>query len=515
MAAWRARWPRPHGPATRRRPGTVGPELDPGRVGDHLGLRYERRSLRQLARVRVQEDAGPDREGKLTECPRVTRELDVTAGHDVPCLVVPHRHGRPSGEPQPAQPLLRGDVLAAEGDQRPSQRGRPRRIAVGDQQRQAVQEQIGSARRGLWRGRHTDGSGHVPDRRRQAADEQRGGERLQVGLPGQADVQGLELPGRAEHERGRVTAMTRGERDLRAQQVAAGALQFIKRPGLGHGQQAERGVECASPELGLRRSQRPLCAARRVERQPGGPLQERGLRRETTAALGPACGLLKFGSNFLIWARRGLGPVPGPPIRIDSRVGDLGQRAMQLLPRLDRCRQVGRRAHQRMTEPHPRAELGQPRLHRRPRRPGPDREPPGRPPHQHRVAGRIAAASCTSRRVCAATSPAAVRSSPHPPGERYRAAEPEPARQLLRRQPSRQLQQRQRVPVRVGDDLVLTRASSGPVSTDSSSSRASSSARPATTSSGSPATSWPGTRAANTRPPGRPQPPGRGTERLR
>ena len=289
----------------------MGPELAPGRVGDRLRLRDERRALRQLARVGVQEDARPEREGELTECPRVTRELDVTAGQDVPCLVVPHRHGRQSGEPQPAQPLLRRDVLTAEGEQRPSQGGRPGRVALRDQQRQAVQEQIGGACRGRWRGRHTCGSGHVPDRRRQAADEQRGGERLQVGLAGQPDVQRLELLGRAEHERGRVTAMTRGERDLRAQQVAAGTLQFVQRPGLRHGQQAERGVRCASLVLGLRRGQRPLCAARRVERQSRGPLQKRGRRRETTAALGPACGLLKFGSNFLIW-----GPArPGPGAR--------------------------------------------------------------------------------------------------------------------------------------------------------------------------------------------------------
>ena len=149
--------------------GTVGPELAPGGVGDRLRLRDERRAFLQLARVCVQEDAGPDREGELTECPRVTRELDVTAGQDVPCLVVPHRHGHPSGEPQPAQPLLRRDVLAAEGEQRPSQGGRPGCTALRDQQRQAVQEQIGGARQGQGRGRHTCGCGHAPasaDRRR-------------------------------------------------------------------------------------------------------------------------------------------------------------------------------------------------------------------------------------------------------------------------------------------------------------------------------------------------------------
>jgi hypothetical protein len=129
--------------------------------------------------------------------------------------------------------------------------------------------------------------------------------------------------------------MTRGERDLRAQQVAAGALQFIQRPGLCHGQQAERGVKRASLVLGLRRGQRPLCAARRVERQPGGTFQERGRGGETTAGLCPACGLLKFGGNVLVWARRGLGPVLGPPVRVGDGVGGLGQRAVQLPPGRD------------------------------------------------------------------------------------------------------------------------------------------------------------------------------------
>jgi hypothetical protein len=249
--------------------------------------------------------------------------------------------------------------------------------------------------------------------------------------------------------------MTRGERDLRAQQVAAGPLQFVQRPGLCHGQQAERGVRCARPVLGLRRGQRPLGAPRRVQRQPGGPLQERGRRRQTTAALGPACAMLKFGGNVLIGAGRGLGTVPGPPVRIDSRVGGLGQRAVQLLPRLERCRPVGRRADQRMPEPHPRAELRQPRLRRRPRRPGADREPPGRPPHQHRVAGRIGRRQLQQppglRWQGLQLPPEALLD---PPVQRYRAADPEPARQLRRREPPRQLQQRQRVPARFGDDPV-------------------------------------------------------------
>ena len=41
-----------------------------------------------------------------------------------------------------------------------------------------------------------------------------------------------------------------------------------------------------------------------------------------------------------------------------------------------------------------------------------------------------------------------------PPGQRLRPQQPEPARQLRRRQPARQLEQRQWIPPRLGDDPV-------------------------------------------------------------
>ena len=41
---------------------------------------------------------------------------------------------------------------------------------------------------------------------------------------------------------------------------------------------------------------------------------------------------LELRRDLLVRAGRGLGPVPGPPIGIDRRVGDLGQRRVQLPP---------------------------------------------------------------------------------------------------------------------------------------------------------------------------------------
>ena len=65
-----------------------------------------------------------------------------------------------------------------------------------------------------------------------------------------------------------------------------------------------------------------------------------------------------------------------------------------------------------------------------------------------------AAASRKSHCDSSGRPPAARGSAPEPSLERQRTRQPEPARQLRRRKPSRQLQQRQRVPPRLGQELV-------------------------------------------------------------
>ena len=74
-----------------------------------------------------------------------------------------------------------------------------------------------------------------------------------------------------------------------------------------------------------------------------------------------------------------------------------------------------------------------------------------------------AAASCSRRRVSGGSAASRRRKlSSMRLGERHRAGEPEPARQLRRRHPPRQLQQRQRVAARLGDDLVADPRVQGP-----------------------------------------------------
>jgi hypothetical protein len=49
--------------------------------------------------------------------------------------------------------------------------------------------------------------------------------------------------------------------------------------------------------------------------------------------------------------------MPGPPVGVDSRVGDLGESLMDAASLLSRSRSVSRRADDRMPEPDPSAEL--------------------------------------------------------------------------------------------------------------------------------------------------------------
>ena len=56
-------------------------------------------------------------------------------------------------------------------------------------------------------------------------------------------------------------------------------------------------------------------------------LQERRGRGQPAAGLRPPGRPLQLRRDLLVRSGRGLGPVPGPAIRIGQRVGHLGQRA--------------------------------------------------------------------------------------------------------------------------------------------------------------------------------------------
>jgi len=90
----------------------------------------------------------------------------------------------------------------------------------------------------------------------------------------------------------------------------------IQRSGLGHDQQPQRRIRLPGLALGPDGGQQSLRPAARLGGQQRRPLQERGRRGQPSAVLRPVGRPLQLCRDFLIRARRGLRPVPGPSIRI-------------------------------------------------------------------------------------------------------------------------------------------------------------------------------------------------------
>ena len=136
-----------------------------------------------------------------------------------------------------------------------------------------------------------------------------------------------------------------------------------------------------------------------------------------------------------------------------SRIGRLGEGAMDLAPLARPGGPVDGRADERMTEHHAGSERQEAfRLGGVRGRLG-DPEPLGRPPDERRIADGVA-------RRDQQQPPRVLRKRRQPPPvalldagrQRRRCGEAEAARELRRGQAARQLEQRQRVPVRLGDD---------------------------------------------------------------
>ena len=143
------------------------------------------------------------------------------------------------------------------------------------------------------------------------------------------------------------------------QQVDPGMLELIERLGLRRREQFQGLAERTGLHAGHRRSEDAFGMPRRIGGQQHRPVQERRGRGQAAPGLRPARRLLKLDGDLLVRPGRGLGPVPGPAIRIDLRIGHLRQRSMDLLAVRERRRPVCRRAQQRMPEPDPAGELGQ------------------------------------------------------------------------------------------------------------------------------------------------------------
>ena len=314
----------------------------------------------------------------------------MARGELVPRLIIGQRPGDAAGQPQPAQLVLLGERLVTERAQRDLQRRRRRDVALAGEEGEPVQQQVAGTRGGL----PVSGQNGGGDLARIASTHQAvGGERsrecLEVGLARERRIQRLEPLGRLEQQRGSVAAPRHREGDLRVQQLGAGLLELVQGSCLGDRQQPQRRVVRAGLVLALCGEERTLCPAPRIGRQLDGALVKCRPRRQAAARPRSAGRALQLGGDVLVEPGRRVREVPGAAIGVDVGIGGFGQRPVNALSLLRRCRALDRRTHERMTEAHLRAEIDQSRGGGRRGRVRPDAELRGRPPHQHRIPHRL------------------------------------------------------------------------------------------------------------------------------
>jgi hypothetical protein len=145
--------------------------------------------------------------------------------------------------------------------------------------------------------------------------------------------------------------------------------------------------------------------------------------------------------------------VPGAPVGVELRIGGVGQRTVHAATVRRLAGLVHGRAHQRMTKPHPGADLQQPGGLRGLGRLRIDPQVVGRAPQQRHFAGRLGSRDQQQQLrlgwQAARVAPEAVLDAAR---DAQRVRQFEPARQLCRLPAAGELQQRQGVAACFGDD---------------------------------------------------------------
>ena len=316
------------------------------------------------------------------------------------------------------------------------------------QERQGVEQQIRRARRSRCRGSATCRGSHLAGCgiACQASRKHGGGQRVEVDLARERQVQRLKPLRCAEQKGRRLAAAIRGEGESGSQDVRLRSLELVERACLRTLDEPERLVERPRLLLRLGRREGPPGPMRGVGRQYGRALEEGCGRGETTPRLRSSCGALELRGNILVGHRGRLRSVPGASIWVDVLIGRLGECTVNLAPLVGPRGPVHRRASEWMTEHHTAIEREETVRLDRLARPLGDSEPLRRTPHEGQIADRLG-------RGQEQKAPRIAREPRQPPskalldlvGQGQRLRQAEATRELRRGQAARQLQQRERV----------------------------------------------------------------------
>ena len=455
-----ARRPRPPGRGVAASAiAAYGRDAGPGRLLDGVDLGDQQRGGREVAAERGGLTARVVGDGEDLERAGVAGELHRARADLEAAVVVPHEVRRPRRQPPPAEHLLHGDVGARERGDRAPQHRRGGGAPVGEDQRQAVQQQVA-------RKRSASGSGAVAAARETssrlppapasrpansaAPHASRYVSRARRTSSGSSFLRGLQQQQRS------VAAAVLGERDLGPEQLDARAPELVQRPGLRGRQEPVRHVERPGPEARLRGGERSLGPPRGIAGQRDRALQERGRGGQAAARLRPAGRALELRGDLLVGPGRRGRQMPRTAVRVDVPVGRLRQRR-DGRPGAPPPPPTGRRRSAPAdggTSRARRSPAARP-LARRPRSPARCRaaRPRARAAADRRPAPPPRAAADAARHRGAAWSRRTKLSSIRPESA-CALSSPKPPASCAARQAPRQLEQRQRVAARLGDDPV-------------------------------------------------------------
>ena len=124
----------------------IGRDLGSGGLRHRIGLGDQQRRPPEVAAQRRGLGQHVDADRKHGQSPGLAGELDPASCDREAGVVVPHHHSRRGREPTPAKHLLDGDVVTGEAGAARSSTGVAADAAVGEGQREAVQQQIGRTR---------------------------------------------------------------------------------------------------------------------------------------------------------------------------------------------------------------------------------------------------------------------------------------------------------------------------------------------------------------------------------
>ena len=389
--------------------------------------------------MHVHAGAVGERDGKDGQRAGLASEPDRASGQLVP------RSRRPTGRPRlgdaARQPEPAHDVVLIA---RPSslrnacsarlERRDSRRVALGEPRRQAVQEEVDRPWRliatRLRRARERPPRPRTPRPAAEAAGEDRRAERLEVRLAREPGVERFEPFGRIEQQRRSVAPALSGR--TRSGRAAAPSARAEARPA----GRSPRPRGARTPRPAPRPRTWP--APRPARARPAGQDREsaRSPARESAAAAAmPPRPCARSADRSSSPATASSGPAAAwarcHARRSGSALGSVASASARCTSwRVTQgCRAVGRRAHQRMTEPHPGTELDQSRPPRparlrrrrsraaRPRATAGSRRPPARlPPRGEVAASRPGATARAGGSSARCGSPAAARrEAPNPP----------------------------------------------------------------------------------------------------